>query len=425
MDRLTPRGVRAIRPLVWLAVLLGAACSDPHEKARAFLASAESYAARGADAEAVIEYRNAVKQDPQLAEAHAGLGRAYLRQGKPVEAVRALVRAADLRPRDAALQIEAGTLLLAAGDAEAARARAVMALAAEPRNPEAHILLASALVGLGRLDDAEARVERAAAAAPREARLQIALGSVRLLQGRQRQAEEALRHAVELDPRSPRARIALANYYWARGEPGGAEQALRTAVELDPRDLGARRALAMLLWATGRRGEAEEAFRALADAAGPPGILALADFYTATGRPDAAVQRLEALERRREWRVEALVRTAAAWHAAGRRGDAEHTVDAALREQAEHAGARLLKAQLILERGGSPDEALEHARAAAAARPDLAGPLHVMGLAHARARRLREAETAFAAAVRLDPLAIPVWIELSRLRLALGDLSGA
>ena len=118
-------GVRIRRRLgaalaIALVSIAAGGCQSAEKKAQGYLESGDAYAARGEMAEAVIEYRNAVKATPEAAEAHARLGRAYLSVGKPVDALRALARAADLEIGNAAHQLDAGALQLLAGDAAGA-----------------------------------------------------------------------------------------------------------------------------------------------------------------------------------------------------------------------------------------------------------------------------------------------------------------
>src|SRR4051794_3022971 len=73
----------ASRRCLWLVLLAAVVCSipacrsDPAAEARAFIASGDKYVAAGKLPEAVIEYRNAVDRQPQLADAYYRLGRTY------------------------------------------------------------------------------------------------------------------------------------------------------------------------------------------------------------------------------------------------------------------------------------------------------------------------------------------------------------
>ena len=145
------RLTRALFTLCACCVLAAAAsgCSrDPVKEGRKYLASGDAYAAKHRYREAVIEYKNAVNRQPQLAEAHYQLAQAYKASGEPVKAYGSFARAADLQPANVEAQIEAGTILLEGGEFDMARTRAELALKAQPQNPAALILLGNALAGL-------------------------------------------------------------------------------------------------------------------------------------------------------------------------------------------------------------------------------------------------------------------------------------
>jgi Tfp pilus assembly protein PilF len=115
---------RSLDPVVGLIALtiLATACSrDPDVQAREYLASADRYAEARQYEAAIIEYRNAIKVRPDLAEAHFKLARVYEATGDPVHAYSAYARSADLEPSNMDAQLKAGALLIAAGEYDMAR----------------------------------------------------------------------------------------------------------------------------------------------------------------------------------------------------------------------------------------------------------------------------------------------------------------
>src|SRR5688572_13083926 len=66
-------------------------------------------------AEAIVEFRGALQQDPKLGAVRLKLGDAYMEIKDGKNALREYVRAADLLPNDAGAQVKAGELLLMAG----------------------------------------------------------------------------------------------------------------------------------------------------------------------------------------------------------------------------------------------------------------------------------------------------------------------
>ena len=108
-----------------LFALLVAGCSkDPEVAKREFVASGDAYVQQKKYAEAVIEYRNAIQQDPRFGEARLKLADTYMELNQPAEAIREYIRAADLLPENIDVQIKAGRMLLLAGQFEDAQSRA-------------------------------------------------------------------------------------------------------------------------------------------------------------------------------------------------------------------------------------------------------------------------------------------------------------
>ena len=120
-----------------IALVVAAACSrDPETAKREYVKSGDGYMRDHKVAEAIVQYRNAVQQDPRFGEARKKLAEAYEQSGDVRSAFVEYVRASDLLPADVALQVKAGNLLLLVGQFEDARARALQALkqaAAEQR----------------------------------------------------------------------------------------------------------------------------------------------------------------------------------------------------------------------------------------------------------------------------------------------------
>src|SRR5262245_66549198 len=99
-----------------LGASLAISCGkDPEVLKREYLRSGNQYFAQNKFAEAIIEYRRAVQQDPKFGEARYALAEAYLAAGQPRNAFGEYVRAADLMPGHVDAQLKAGDVLLRSG----------------------------------------------------------------------------------------------------------------------------------------------------------------------------------------------------------------------------------------------------------------------------------------------------------------------
>ena len=273
--------------LALLVSALGTAgCSkDPEVAKREFLQSGDAYAARQQHAEAVIEYRNALQQDPRFGPARLALAASYRALGDNTNASIEFVRAADLLPDNIDVQVHAGNILLVGRRFEDAMARADQALKIDPRHVDALVLRGNSLAGMSRLEDALTNIESAIANDPDRSGSYATLGAVQLVRGERTAAEVAFKRAVEVDATSVQARLALANFYLATQQPALTEATLKEALALDPAHAFANRALAYFYIGAGRVADAEpQRHRTLA---GLRGIAAFKSVVAAP-HPDAA-----------------------------------------------------------------------------------------------------------------------------------------
>ena len=104
-DRLPARPGRFFSGVLAVVVVCASltACSlDPESAKQEYFARAEQYFADKKYDEAIVEYRNALQQDPKFAEARFKLAEAYVAKNDYRNAYPEYIRAADLRPDDLA-----------------------------------------------------------------------------------------------------------------------------------------------------------------------------------------------------------------------------------------------------------------------------------------------------------------------------------
>ena len=411
--------------VILLLIAVSSGCkSDPGAAARGFMAEGDAYAAQGKLKEASIEYRNALKEVPDLVDAHYQLGRVYLQTDEPEKAYQSFVRAANLDSSHADAHVKAGTLLLVAGDYREARALAERALKASPESADAHILLGNALAGLDNPSRALNQIEQAIHLDPTYAPAWTTLGALQFHGGKREQARQYFQKAVNLDPKSADARVALANYEWATGDTKAAEAALRATLQMAPQNRDAHRAMALLYLTTKRAKLAESHFQALAT--DPRGKLALADYYLGTAQEAAArhvLDELAAGDNKAHSRA-ARLRLATLEYSAGRKPEAHRIIDEILAEYPRSVEARNAKARMLLEEG-SVQEAAEAARIAITFDAGSVAAHYTLGLTAIARERFDEAEREFSKVVELNPRAGAAQIQLARLGLAAGDAEGA
>lgn len=413
----TPR--QAYR-LVVLALVL-TACSSPEEQKQRHFEQGNAYVAEKRDEFAVIEYANAVRIDPKFGEARLKLAETYERMGNIQAAFPEFIRAADALPNNRDVQIKATELFVLAQRFDDAKARATALLQKNPQDVDAMLLRASAMAELKDLEGALKEIEDALAIQPDEERAYLTLADVQVRGGQRQEAEASFRRAIELEASSPNPRLAYANFLWSEGRPSDAEREIRQALTAEPRHLLANRMLAALLTATRREAEAEAPLKIVADASDRPAArFELAQYYVRAGRADEATKLLTDLAKGQDTFSRAEVMIAEIEYRKGDTKNAHARLDKLLSRAPNDGPALVLKAQW-LGNEKKLDEALDRARAAVKADPQLIQAHFVLGQIHSQRREVPDAIKAYTEVLRLNPRVVAAQLELSRLNALSGN----
>ena len=416
-----------VRPLCLSLVLaLSLGCTRDREAAkREYLASGDQFLSQGKLREAIVQYRNAVRQDPRFGEARYKLAEAYLRNDEMGAAAREYIRAADLLPKDELAQVKAGRFLLMSRRYEDAKTRAANALALNPKNPEAQVLLGNALAGLKDLDGAVTEIKEAIKLDPANTRGYVNLGFVERAAGRNDEAEAAFKKAIEVDPTSIGSQLSLANFYWATQRPTEALDVLHLAFKLEPNHPLVNQMLALFLVTMGKPAEAEPYFRKLVEVTHDDRAkLTLADYYIASGRSKDAVPLLQQLVASKQARSAAELRMADLDFRENRKDEGRRKVEELLKREPGHPAALVLKGRMLLSEG-KVDEAISGLLAAVSADTTSAEAHFALGRAYLAKNDRERAIEAFNETSRLNPRAIGAQVELSRLELAAGRVDNS
>jgi putative PEP-CTERM system TPR-repeat lipoprotein len=384
--------------------------------------------ARGDLRAAQIEFRNAVRTDPNSAAARAALAQASLDIGDTdtaeKEAQAALERGYD-RAAGTALLIRAylgrGRFQDVLRDFPAPDAQVPPAVAAQ-------ILTGRglALLGLDRRDEARTAIEAAVRLAPQAAAVQIAAGQLALAAGNRAEAEAAFDRALAAEPANIEALLRKGTLQFERADFQGAVENFGRLLAAMPGNVIARNRKAD---AHLRLGQDAEALREVEAA-----------LRTAPGHAPSSYLRAVLHARAQEWRQadeilqrlgavlanfpEGLLLQAGVKQALGQ---AEQAEDAARRYVARRPedprGAKLLAG--IEMAAGRPDAAAGTLSRLAQRGAADAEALDMLGRAHLAMGRPREAAEAFQqAATQLQDNAV-LQARLATARLASGDAAGA
>ena len=247
--------------LVLLAAALFTACQSDEEKLGEFYAKGEAYDAEDKHQEAIIEFKNVLKINPNHADAHYQLAKSYMKLGRARDAYWEMSETVRLDPKNTEASLSFGALSLIAGDGEQALAMGKASVELEPDNYQGYVLTGKALDKLKR----------------------------------QAESEEYYLKAVELDSENFDTVLTLASYY--AGLPDGrpkAEPWFWKGVEQFPGYRSRANLAKFLVLDPERAGEAEKMFKEAIDSASQPeniedGYTNLAKFYFAQNDADNAV----------------------------------------------------------------------------------------------------------------------------------------
>lgn len=220
--------------LAGAALLLGACAGNPQKAKAKYLASGEKYMQQKKYGEAAIEFRNAIRIDPQYADAYYQLSQAAMGQHNWQVAYASLQKLIEMDPGRLDARLNRGRLYLAARQFNDAAQDANAVLQKDPKNAAANELLGAALIGQQKPEQALEAFSKQVELSPTDANPYLNLALVETMLHRFPDAEEHLKKAVATDPKALRAYIDLANFYRMQNKASAAEEVLQAGIRNIP-----------------------------------------------------------------------------------------------------------------------------------------------------------------------------------------------
>ena len=242
---------------VYSVMLLECACLAFAQ--RSSVNAARELLARGHNQEAVRLLRQAIKANPQSADAHLLLGRALMHEEEGWESIQELTEAVRLGPDSAEAQTTLGEALNYFGDSHAARKRLERAVSLDPDFAPAQVNLGLVLL---EFDEDSAAMEHLSQAigllrkTSKAAYPHYLRAKAYTAQKQFQNAEKDLNQAVSLAPDFPEAWSDLGEARKALFDRKGALAAFEKAVRLAPKDPVAQTRLGAELLDQGKAHEA-------------------------------------------------------------------------------------------------------------------------------------------------------------------------
>jgi tetratricopeptide (TPR) repeat protein len=190
--------------------------------------------ARGRQAEATMQYRVALRIQPDYVDARYNLANALARQGNLKDAITEYRATLALRPDLSEARNNLGMAIERTGDIDGAIAVYEEALRVSPEFVNPYINLGSALRARGRLDDATDRYRQALRLAPTNAEAHYGLANVLTQQGRRKEAIAEYEAALKTWPGFALAHNNLGLVLAAEGRLAEAIAHYSEALRIDP-----------------------------------------------------------------------------------------------------------------------------------------------------------------------------------------------
>ena len=303
---------------------------------------------------AILDLKNAVRLQPNDAEAFYQLGLAYLSSGNLRSAYSALVHATELNPKHSAAQLKIAELLSSdsqdvdASLLENAEKRAENILSVTPDNADALTALGFAEFRLGKKEDAAKHLQAALDKLPQDLKAATALAAVKLAGNDTAGAEQVLKKAVEGSPRSADAQVALGRFYVMLRRAPDAEAAFQHALTIDPKSAPALLDLAALQLSSNRIDDAGNTYARVAASPDKRFHPAHAVFLFRQRRFDAAIKEFEQLAAQDPKDREARTRLAQAYLRTQHLPEGERELNTLLKQNPKDTAALVERSRLYL-----------------------------------------------------------------------------
>ena len=367
------------------------------------------------------EYQQAIRINPDFADAYYRLGLAQIQQEYTTAAAQSLARAVELDPRNLDARLNLGDLEISSTQYNEARQQAEAVLQQDEKNASAHRLLGQVALRQMQYVRAENELKRSISLDPRDTKTYEALGLTQLLDAEYGAAEKSFRTAVDVKPDDPQTYINLANFYKGQNDPDRAEQVLQQGIKQAPRAVELPVALAGLYIEGKRMVEAKRLLDQveLDESMYPDGMRAVASFYLESGDATSALSRFRALASKNDNDRAAAGKVAECYLQMGRWQDAEPWLDQWDKDRKD-AGFRLLRARVYLGAFRLREAAAELQRLINDS-PDVPAVYFYLAQVDLAQEQAAQAQQSLTEALRLQPGYLPALLGLGNISLQQND----
>jgi tetratricopeptide (TPR) repeat protein len=407
------------------AALLSSCSRDPNVRKQKYFQSGQRYFEKGKYDEASIEFLNAVKIDPNYAEAHHQLAESYLKLQKPEGALEEFGRTIQLQPQNYPPRIELANLLIVGQDLQEAQEQTNLLLQARPNDPAVHSVFSSLLAAQGNLRGAVEEMQKTIELDPGRWESHLSLALLQIRNHQPDAAEASFKKVIELNPSATQARLLLGSYYQSIQRYSEAQRQFQEAMNVDQKSPEPRAALARLYLAEGKKAEAEEVAREAKrdfpnDSAG---YRMLGNFYFTTGDLDKAVAEYSALSHEHPADLQVKKDYIQLLLQKGQFTEADKLDGEVLKADPNDNDALVYRSQIQIS-NGHVNDATTTLETVIKNDPGNSEAHYVLGIGYEKLSNLESAEREWREALRLRPDLLDALRALAGLALRKGDMNG-
>ncbi|MDH4237404.1 MAG: tetratricopeptide repeat protein, partial [Nitrospira sp.] len=254
---------------LFVPVFHGCTQASPETQKTKHLERAAGYMEKGQLQEALIEYMNVTKADPDNAEAYYQMALIHLKLGGNTNIQKAfaeLRRTLEINKNNRDAQLKISEIYLLGKEPAKAREQADIILASAPDDQEALIIRGRSLINEKRHQDGIAELKKALARDPQQTGIYLEISRAYFFANDRAAAEETLRQGLSAIPKSPDLMLALGDFYLSTGKPNLAETTYKQLTDTAPNDEAAQLRLIDFYRRTNKLAEAESTMQKWASA---------------------------------------------------------------------------------------------------------------------------------------------------------------
>ena len=353
-------------------------------------------------------------------------GAIELQMGSFIRAEANLLKVLQLDPAQGMARLLLVQVYLRSGDSTKAIKTLQPLMAASSGSWEVNSLLAEAMMQKGDLGTAEQYFAQAAKLNPKDLRSRIALAMAQVSKGRIDQGYDELRSISAGDP-SPTADLALINAQLVRNDYEQALKSLEKLEQKQPKSPLAAQLRGLAELQRGRREPARLSFEAALkiDPGYFPAASYLASMDVDDGKPAEALKRFEAVLKADPQNMRASLGLVALQVKAGvNLNDLIGAVSKTVKAHPKEAAPRVLLVHLNLDRKDLK-AANASAQEAMTALPDNLELLDLLGQVQTAQKDFNQALITYNKIIALQPFALPSYLKVAELHMALNDTPSA